>query len=143
MKSEYLYVAIGVVFLTVIVGLLVPDGKLKKSVNFVLRLVCICVLVNPIINLFDIEDKIGEVKLDYEYVCLIYSKNQSECLSKMITETLGFDCSCSVAVVYDDGKIKENGVSVTGDFSLDDVTKILEYLTGLGYIDITVNDTCY
>lgn len=142
MKAEYLYIAFGVVFLTVIVGLLVPDGKLKKSVNFVLRLVCICVLVNPIINLFDIEDKLGEIKLDYEYVCLIYSQNQSDYLTDMIKENLGLDCGCSVAVEYEEGKIKENGVSVKGDLSSDEIAKILEYLTELGYIDITVNDTC-
>lgn len=141
MKSEYLYVALGVVFLSVIAGLLVPDGKLKKSINFVLRLISICVLINPVINLFGIEEQVENFTLDYDYICQIYSKNQSALLTEKVIEDCGEECVCTVEVVYEDEKIKENGVTVTGNFlDAQAINKIMEYLKELGYIDITVND---
>lgn len=141
MKTEYLYVALGVVFLSVVAGLLVPDGKLKKSINFVLRLICICVLINPVINLFGIEEQVSNFTLDYDYICEVYSKNQSSLLIEKILNDCGEECLCTVAVVYEDEKIKENGVTVTGKFEDEQsIRKIMEYLKELGYIDITVND---
>ena len=50
--KAYLLTAVGVIFLTVIVSFIVPEGKLKKSVNFVLRLVSICVLIQPVTKIF-------------------------------------------------------------------------------------------
>lgn len=141
MKAEYLYVALGVVFLSVIAGLLIPEGKLKKSVNFVLRLICILVLINPLLNLFGIEEKVKNITFDYGYICEIYSKNQSELLTQKVIEDCQTECVCTVEVIYEDEKIKESGVTVTGNFKDEQsINKILEYLQGLGYIDIIVND---
>lgn len=141
MKAEYLYVALGVVFLSVIAGLLIPEGKLKKSVNFVLRLICILVLINPLLNLFGIEEEVKNITLDYGYICNIYSKNQSELLTQKVIEDCQTECVCTVEVIYEDEKIKESGVTVTGNFKDEQsINKILEYLQGLGYIDIIVND---
>lgn len=141
MKAEYLYVALGVVFLSVIAGLLIPEGKLKKSVNFVLRLICILVLINPLLNLFGIEEEVKNITLDYGYICEIYSKNQSELLTQKVIEDCQTECVCTVEVIYEDEKIKESGVTVTGNFKDEQsINKILEYLQGLGYIDIIVND---
>ena len=51
------------------------------------------------------------------------------------------ECVCTVEVIYEDEKIKESGVTVTGNFTdKQSINKILEYLQGLGYIDIIVND---
>lgn len=141
MKSQYLFTALGVVFLSVIAGLLIPDGKLKKSINFVLRLICILVLVYPVLNLFGIEDQVKNYSLNYEYICEIYSNNQGELLTGKVIADCGVDCVCTVHVVYENDKIIENGVTVTGKFKdAQTINKILEYLQGLGYIDITVND---
>ena len=141
MKAEYLYVALGVVFLSVIAGLLIPEGKLKKSVNFVLRLICILVLINPLLNLFGIEEEVKNITLDYGYICNIYSKNQSELLTQKAIEDCQTECVCTVEVIYEDEKIKESEVTVTGNFKDEQsINKILEYLQGLGYIDIIVND---
>ena len=141
MKAEYLYVALGVVFLSVIAGLLIPEGKLKKSVNFVLRLICILVLINPLLNLFGIEEEVKNITLDYGYICEIYSKNQSELLTQKVIEDCQTECVCTVEVISEDEKIKESGVTVTGNFKDEQsINKILEYLQGLGYIDIIVND---
>ena len=141
MKAEYLYAALGVVFLSVIAGLLIPEGKLKKSVNFVLRLICILVLINPLLNLFGIEEEVKNITLDYGYICEIYSKNQSELLTQKVIEDCQTECVCTVEVIYEDEKIKESGVTVTGNFKDEQsINKILEYLQGLGYIDIIVND---
>ncbi len=141
MKTEYLLTAAGVIFLAVIVGLIIPEGKLKKSVNFVLRLICIFVLIQPVTNLFAFDAGAGNINYDYEYICDVYSQNQSKLLTKKVVEDLGEDCVCTVAVVYEEDKIKENGVTVSGKFENDKVIeKITEYLRGLGYINITVND---
>ncbi|MGN0812735.1 MAG: stage III sporulation protein AF [Candidatus Coproplasma sp.] len=141
MKAEYLYAALGVVFLSVIAGLLIPEGKLKKSINFVLRLICILVLINPVLNLFGIDEQVKNITLDYGYICEVYSKNQSDLLTQKVRADCEQECVCTVVVVYEDDKLKENGVTVTGNFvDEQSINKILEYLRRLGYIDITVND---
>ncbi|MGN0806090.1 MAG: stage III sporulation protein AF [Candidatus Coproplasma sp.] len=140
MKAEYLYGALGVVFLSVIAGLIIPEGKLKKSINFVLRLICISVLITPVLNLFGIEEQVKGFSPDYEYICEIYSQNQSELLTQKVYSDCGEECVCTVTVVYQDDKITESGVIVTGNFKdRQTIEKIEEYLRGLGYIDITVN----
>ncbi|MGN0808246.1 MAG: stage III sporulation protein AF [Candidatus Coproplasma sp.] len=140
MKAEYLYAALGVVFLSVVAGLLIPEGKLKKSINFVLRLICIFVMINPVLNLFGIEEQVKVFNLDYNYICEIYSKNQSSLLTQKVISELNQDCVCTVLVVYEDDTIKESGVTVTGNFTDGQtINKIVEYLSELGYIDITVN----
>lgn len=143
MMTEYLLTALGVIFFAVVAGLIIPEGKLKKSINFVLRLVCVCILIQPVTNLFGIEEGGDGVsaEYDYGYICDVYSENQSKLLTGKVSEELGEDCVCTVSVEYIDGAIRENGVSVEGNFGNDKVIeKITEYLLGLGYINITVND---
>ena len=52
----YLLTAAGVIFLSVVVSLLIPEGKLHKSVTFVMRLICIVVLIQPVTGIFKIGD---------------------------------------------------------------------------------------
>lgn len=140
MKSEYLYTALGVVFLSVVASLLIPEGKLKKLINYILRLICICVLIIPIVNLFDIENEVSNFTLDYDYICEVYSNNQSKLLTQKVCAEYGEAYECKVSVEYVDGQIKENGVTVTCVFEDEcTINKIEEYLKELGYIDITVN----
>ena len=54
--KEYLLTAVGVIFLSVIVSLIVPDGKLNKTIVFIMRMVCIFVLIQPVSGIFKITD---------------------------------------------------------------------------------------
>ncbi|MCM1437996.1 MAG: stage III sporulation protein AF [Roseburia sp.] len=141
--KTYLLSAVGVIFLTVLISFIVPEGKLKKSVNFVLRLVSIGMLINPVTKIFTFSQPADKsLTYDYDYVCEVYSQNQSRLLTQKIEEELGLDCVCLVEVAYDGEKIAENGVTVSGNFgNVQTIGQITEYLEGLGYIHITVNET--
>ena len=54
--KAYLLSAVGVIFLSVVISLLVPEGKLKKSVTFIMRLICILVLIQPVTGIFKLPD---------------------------------------------------------------------------------------
>ena len=139
--TTYLLSAAGVIFLTVIVSFIIPEGKLNKSVNFILRLVCIGVLLQPVTKMFDFTPTPDKPLANYEYICDIYSKTQSEQLEKQVLQNLEIVCDCSVLVQFEDGKILENGVTVIIDnYDEKKVDLISEYLQGLGYINITVNE---
>jgi hypothetical protein len=139
--KEYIALAAGTIFLVVIVGLIVPDGKLKKVINFALRLICIYVLIQPLGTIFNFSQTNQSETVDYDYISQVYSKTQSTQLENMIYENFGLSCECTVEIIYEDETLKENGVTVLGDF-VDEQTKtqICEYLKSLGYIDINVNE---
>ncbi len=137
--TSYLLTAAGVIFLTVIVSFIIPDGKLNKSVNFILRLVCIGVLMQPVSQIFNFSQTADKELADYNYICEIYSQTQSEQLENELSENLALECDCTVAVTFTDGKISENGVAVFIENCDDEKVEIIyEYLKGLGYINITV-----
>lgn len=139
--TTYLLTAAGVIFLSVIVGFVIPEGKLNKSVNFILRLVCIGVLLQPVTKLFDFSPTPEAELADYDYICKIYSETQSEELEKRIEEELGVQCECSINVQFDDGKLCENGVTVlVGGEDGEKLESIWEYLKNSGYINISVNE---
>lgn len=140
--TSYISLAAGAVFLTVIVSFIVPKGRLGKCINFVLRLACILIIISPVTAIFDLslseEDK---ELIDYDYICQVYSENQSRTLELMIEDELGVECDCEVEIIYTDGSFKENGVRVTGDFVEKDImSEIQSYLQELGYININVNE---
>lgn len=139
--KAYLLTAVGVIFLTVIVSFIVPEGKLKKSVNFVLRIISIGVLIQPVAKIFTFTPQKESADYDYAYVCQVYSQNQSQLVTQKVKEDLNLDCVCAVEIIYDGTQIKENGVTVEGNFeSVQTIEEITEYLEGLGYIHITVNE---
>lgn len=140
MKS-YLLAASGVIFLTVLISFIVPEGKMKKSVNFALRLIAIAVLIQPLTGIFKFTEKTDTAVYDYVYVCQVYSQNQSNYLTQKAHDDLGYDCVCVVEIVYDGTQIKENGVTVQLEYADGEkIDTITEYLRGLGYINITVNE---
>ncbi len=140
--KTYLLTAIGVIFISVVVGLLVPEGKIKKSVNFVLRLICICVLIQPVTKIFiPATSEAPQTEYDYDYVCAVYAQNQSMLVTEKVNEEFGLDCVCRVNIVYDGMQIKEDGVTVEGNFENDvTILQVTEYLKELGYINISVNE---
>ncbi len=138
--KAYLLSAFGVIFLAVITSYIVPEGKLKKTINFVLRVVCITVLLSPVGNLISLDGATDGEAFDYDYICSVYSANQSLLLQNKLSDELGIDCDCVVAVIFEDDSIKENGVTVYGIKDADERKIIVEYLKELGYININVNE---
>lgn len=132
--------ASGVIFLSVIISLIIPEGKLNKSITFIMRLICIMVMIQPLTGIFGVKSADGEVKeADYAYVCEIYSEHQSGELEKLIYGKLGVATECSVEVVYADGEFKVNGVTVYIEENNSKlIEKIYEYLGQLQYINISV-----
>ena len=103
--KTYLIGAAGAIFLSVIISLVIPEGKLNKTITFIMRLVCILVLIQPITGIFKIGsgDKFSD-KVDYAYVETIYSQHQSVQLEKLLYNEFETECNCVVSVYYD-GKV--------------------------------------
>ncbi|MDE5943593.1 MAG: hypothetical protein K2H30_05225 [Clostridia bacterium] len=138
--KTYLLTAAAVIFLSVIVSLIIPQGKLNKTIVFVMRMACILVLIQPITGIFKIKTSSqGEAIYDTEYVATVYSKNQSGSLEKLLYSEFEEECVCNVNVVYDGVNFTVESVSVqTVSQNNKLIEDIYEYLEQLGYINITV-----
>ena len=143
--KTYLLTAAGVIFFSVIVSLIIPEGKLNKSIVFVMRMACILVLLQPISGLFDFSSvSTDELIYDYEYITNVYSDNQSKELEKLIYKEFSAESNCLVEILYDEGNFKVGTVSVE---IISDNKKLIDeiqsYLKELGYINITVYAKSY
>ncbi len=138
--KTYLLTAAAVIFLSVIVSLIIPHGKLNKTIVFVMRMACILVLIQPITGIFKLKpSSTDETLYDTEYVASVYTKNQSESLEKLLYKEYTEECDCQVNVVYSEGKFKVDSVSVQTSSENDKlISDIYAYLKKLGYINITV-----
>lgn len=138
--EKYLLSAVGVIFLSVIVSLLIPEGKLNKTITFVMRLICILVLIQPITGIFKISSAwSGGDFFDYEYVCAEYAEHQSAQLEHLLLDEFDVETVCSVEVVYEDAQFKVDKVEVwVNEQETDFIEKIYAYLRELGYINISV-----
>ena len=138
--KTYLLSAAGVIFLSVIVSLIIPEGKLNKTIIFVMRMACILVLIQPITGIFKISNSaVNEPIYDYVYISKVYTENQSEQLEKLLFEKFSEKCDCFVDVQYEDGNFKVVGVTVEIYFSNKKIIEdIYAYLKELGYINISV-----
>lgn len=139
--KAYLLSAAGVIFLSVIVSLIVPEGKMHKMVTFSMRLICILVLISPLVSLFKggVDNTGSGGDIDYAFVEQVYSQHQSEELEKLILKELSAETDCSVTVLYDGKDFKVNSVAVEINENFEKFNgQIYEYLEGLGYINITV-----
>ena len=88
--KTYLLTAAGVIF-----SLVIPEGKLNKSIVFVMRMACILVLIQPITGIFKISSaSVDEPLYDYVYICKVYSDNQSEQLEKLLLKEFSEECDC-------------------------------------------------
>ena len=138
--KTFLLSATGVIFLSVIISLLIPEGKLNKTITFIMRLICIMVMIQPLTGIFGVTDSASEAsRVDYAYVCKIYSEHQSGELEKLILENFGVRAKCSVEVLYIDDEFKVDRVTVSVEENNSELIKdIYEYLGQLQYINITV-----
>lgn len=138
--SAYILTAAGAVFLTAAAGMILPDGKLNKSVNFVLRLVCIGILVSPLAGIFNFDAESGaDADVDYDYIVSVFSQSQSEELEKLVKDELGIECGCEVVIIYEDGTFKQTDVNIcTDNVEYEEISALREYLKELGYININV-----
>lgn len=143
--KAYLFTAAGVIFLSVIVSLLIPDGKLNKSITFVMRMACILVLLQPVTGIFEIGKQTSDEPMyDYVYICKVYSDNQSEQLEKHLKEKFGEECDCTVEIIHDNGNFKINSVNVEVNTQKNQIIdEIYAYLEQSGYINITVYAKSY
>lgn len=138
--KTYLLTAAGVIFLSVVVSLLIPEGKLLKSMTFIMRLICIFVLVQPVTEVFGVSRSSDDIALaDYAYVSSVYSSHQSVQLADALYGQFGVSCECDVKVEYTDGNFAVTSVTVYLAANSDSlIAQIYEYLENLGYINITV-----
>ena len=138
--KTFLLSATGVIFLSVIISLLIPEGKLNKTITFIMRLICIMVMIQPLTGIFGIDSEDNNLDtVDYAFVGNVYSEHQSNELEKLIFEKLGARTRCSVEVVYEDKGFKVNSVTVlTEENNLELIENIYEYLGQLQYINISV-----
>jgi hypothetical protein len=140
--STYITLAAGAIFLTVVVGIIIPDGKLNKFISFIMRLICIFVLIQPITQIFEISDA-EETYVNYDYICEVYSRSQSRMLEDLIYDNFEVECECTINISYDGEQIIQSDVNVVlpaNTINEQTKTEIYAYLQELGYIDINVNE---
>ena len=137
--TAYLVTACGAVFLSVVVSFVIPQGRLGKSITVVLRLVCVVILISPLLQLFGISVEDTEVSVDYNYICEVYSENQSKALEALIESNFNVQSECNVEIVYSDDGFSVQSVEVCLMSSDKQIAiQIYEYLEEAGYINITV-----
>lgn len=136
----YLLSATAVIFLSVMVSLIIPEGKLNKTIVFIMRMVCIFVLIQPITGIFKVSSSATDKPLyDYEYICNVYSDNQSEQMQKLILEKFKIESTCAVTIIYENGEFKADEVNIEINQENNElISDIYEYLKELKYINITV-----
>lgn len=138
--KAYFLTAAGVIFLSVIVSLIIPEGKLNKSITFVMRLICIAVLIQPVTGIFDIRSPQDTSDyFDYEYVSEVYSEHQNTQMEKLLKDEFGVESECVVTVEYKEGEFKVTATEIALKKNYEEkLEEIYTYLSGLGYINITV-----
>ncbi len=137
--KTYLAIAAGIVFLSILCSVLVPEGKLKKTVLFSLRMVCIAALIQPVYNLFSFAENESREICDYSFICEAYSIQQKNAAEDAIYSEFGETCSCEITIEYIDCEFTQTAINVTtqsGNLQL--IYEIYEYLEELGYININV-----
>ena len=137
MKSV-LTIATGVVFISLIATYVIPNGKLRRSINLVLRLACILALVSPVLKLILPDVKVEYV--NYNQVATVFEKSQENYLQKLILDKFGADCECNLIIEYDGNIIAEKGIVIKIKDNFDKREQIYSYLIELGYINIIVNE---
>lgn len=142
--TAYLVTACGAVFLSVVVSFIIPQGKLNKTITFVLRIVCIVILISPLADIFTISDDEFDDMVDYDYICAVYSKNQSRALEEGIAEEFSAQSECTVSIAYGEDGFYAESVEVCLLSSYEGLAdKIYEYLEEADYINITVYESAY
>lgn len=140
--TGYLITACGAVFLSVIVSFIMPQGKLSGTIAFVMRMICVVILVLPLAKLFFPDSEKQQELVDYDYICSVYSRTQSRALEEELEEEFGAETVCEVSVAYgEEGFYAESvKVGITGNY--DTLShEIYAYLQEADYINITVYES--
>lgn len=137
--KAYLTLAAGTVFLSILCSILVPDGKLKKTVLFTLRMVCLAALIQPVYNLFSFTENESVDICDYSLICEIYSSQQEAAAEAEILNLFGENSCCEITIEYSDGDFTQTAIFVeTESKNSEIILQIYEYLKQLDYINIIV-----
>lgn len=103
--SNFCMSIICTIMLVIVLEMIIPEGKSKKYVTFVCGIVVTLVLIEPIINLFDIniEEVLASVSVEYEEVKIDESLYENS-VKKSYEQTLINDIII---------RLKENGYNVS------------------------------
>lgn len=103
--SNFCMSIICTIMLVIVLEMIIPEGKSKKYVTFVCGIVVTLVLIEPIINLFDIniEEVLASVSAEYEEVKIDESLYENS-VKKSYEQTLINDIII---------RLKENGYNVS------------------------------
>jgi hypothetical protein len=139
--KAYILAATGICFFTVLLSFLLPEGKVGKTIQFVMRIACIVCLLQPILGLFNGQNSIAEQSLcDYSLVCSLYEANQEQSIKESILKEFGEEVECDVVIEYQDGNFSQEKVSITLKRQDEEIEqKIYAYLEGSGYINILIH----
>ncbi len=137
--SAYLTVAVGTVFVSALCAILIPEGRLKGTITFIMRLLCLAALAAPLKNFIQYDFNQQQSWVDYSFLCEAYAEDQERALESALKKQTGVDCECEITIVYNNGNFEQSAVQVnvmTEDSQV--LSLIYEYLTELNYINITV-----
>ncbi len=138
--KEYAISLISLLFLSVIISVIIPKGKLNGCILFVLRIVCVAIMVTPLTQIFKISEH-DKYIISYEDVCSIYEINQQKIIEKEIEYKFSISSQCFVDLELKENKLNIIEVRVYVDQkNLKNSVEICEYLRSLNYINITVNE---
>ncbi|MBE7088186.1 MAG: hypothetical protein E7370_01485 [Clostridiales bacterium] len=141
--KEYLLTVFSVIFFSIIISFLIPEGKTNKLILSVVRLITIFVLIQPITKIF-FKNDLKEDVADFNFVCTVYSKNQSREMQEHLKEEFFVESKCDIVIAYcEEGFIVEKTEIITFNAEEEINEKIYAYLVDLGYINITVNEQTY
>ena len=91
--NQWLYSIVVSVIITTIISMILPDGKLRKTIQCIFSIVLILIVINPILNAnkksysFISNDYVIENNISTEYLNFIYDI-KSECMSNDCIEIL-------------------------------------------------------
>ncbi len=123
--EKYVLAVCGAVILSALVTILLPEGKIGKFVNGMLKVFCVFVMLVPLYNLFaDFSlpaagESSSEIELDGQFIDAVYSA-RAEQQAKALEETLA----------------EEQGVQIAAEISW----KCVEYAYEIEQVRVKIED---
>lgn len=105
--SAYILSICGAVIISALVTIIMPEGKLGKFINGILKIFCVFIMLVPIVNwvsslkIGDFKgESVAQVSLDEEYLNYFFQK-QADSFSEEIREFVEKEFSLEASVVTD------------------------------------------